>query len=295
VLATEECLEQLLRELDGLAIPVDGPLATLGNTERRTLDPRNAVARARSSGRAFVYYHTHVVDEQRVLAASAQARSIEFDVFAAPGVAPTIQHPPAFYTHQRLPPPSNMELEAAVRLFEAGRREAVLVLDAKSRAALPVIARLVQRLGTDRVILHAFAAELSFDVPPTVSVEPHWADEDLPIAEVLAAASPPGLPYRAAVMVTCRHVTAALVDDTCKSHVLQRVESVAAGRADVIGLWLPGGVAPSAEVVAHLWELGLLVSFNWDSQPPEQIGFQAPYVAMTDVLERATTLADSGW
>ena len=294
VLAAEECLAHLL---DGSLAPAH-TLHALGNAGRRALDPQNAVARARVSGQAFVYYHTHVVDRLRVAAASEQARSIEFDVYAAPGAAPTtacgtIAHPPSFYTHKCLPPPDHMGLEEAVRLFEAGRREAALVLDVKSRAALPLIARLVERLGTERVILHAFASELSFDVPPTVAVEPHWADEDIPVADVFEAASPPGLPYRAAVMLTCRHVTADLIEPTCESLILRRIENVAADQADVIGLWLPGGAAPSAEVASFLLERGLLVSFNLDSQPRGQVGFSPPYVAMTDVFEMATKLADS--
>ena len=92
---------------------------------------------------------------------------------SAKGGRATIQHPPAFYAERGLPPPSNMDLEEAVALVEASDR-CVLVLDAKSRDALAVIRTLVARLGTHRVVVHGFAEELDFGLPPGDVFCPRW-------------------------------------------------------------------------------------------------------------------------
>jgi rhodanese-related sulfurtransferase len=136
------------------------------------LDPRHPISAALAQGRHWSYFHTHVVTKAIVERAVAENRSVEFDVFAEGGRA-TIQHPPAFYAERGLPPPSNMDLEEAVALVEASDR-CVLVLDAKSRDALAVIRTLVARLGTHRVVVHGFAEELDFGLPPGDVFCPRW-------------------------------------------------------------------------------------------------------------------------
>ena len=136
------------------------------------LDPRHPIATSLAQGHHWSYFHTHVVTKAIVERAVAENRSIEFDVFAEGGRA-TIQHPPAFYAERGLPPPSNMDLEEAVALVEASDR-CVLVLDAKSRDALAVIRTLVARLGTHRVVVHGFAEELDFGLPPGDVFCPRW-------------------------------------------------------------------------------------------------------------------------
>ena len=110
------------------------------------LHPSNPVARIRASrGQSFHYFHTHVVARTHVDDATAAGKSIEFDVYFQGGAGSppaTIQHPPAFYTSKNKPLPKNMPLEDAVRRFEeetSSDAEAVLILDAKSPAALGVI------------------------------------------------------------------------------------------------------------------------------------------------------------
>ena len=174
------------------------------------------------------------------------------------------------------------------------------------------------RLGAHRVIVHGFAKELSFDPPPNgVVPSPHWVDEDLPLEDIVEAACPyedtsgdtsednaSGSPYRAAVMITCRHVDPARLASP-EWGVLERVgrfagrSSVGTGRGygagvDVVGLWLPGGKAPPRNVVQWLEEhSGLLVSYNIDSDEGGGSPLAPfPYVGMTDFLDRATAVRD---
>lgn len=230
-----------------------------------------------------------MVDADHLRAAVQKGQSIEFDVYKGPDTIATIQHPPLFYKHQTLPLPANLPLEEAVHLFESGHPDTIVVLDAKSRRALSVIRELVERLGTHRVVVHAFAKELSFDPPPEgIEVEPHWVDEDLPLSEVVAAASPAGCQFRAAVALTCRHVT----PDRLASpewDVIGQVEKYTDNLGvDIIGLWLPGGRAPEVAVAERLLKRDLLVSYNIDSEKLDHT-FPKPHVGMTDFLDRATT------
>lgn len=266
------------------------------------IHPDNPVARAFRHGGGkstpFIYYHTHVVTSERVQASFS--RSIEFDVYVetvAEGSAPKarIQHPPRFYRpHTDRPLPPNLPLSDALDLFEKGDSRSVLVLDAKSRAALPHIRGLVARLGVHRVLVHAFATELVFSAeecaPPP---EPHEEDENVPLADVVEAASPEGGTYRAAVLLTCRNAARELsgdgVDEGAR-RCFETIERATAGKGvDVVGLWLqPGGVAPPPGLVRRLAdEAGLLVSFNVDSDTAAELD-GLPYVGMTDVLEHAT-------
>ena len=164
------------------------------------------------------------------------------------------------------------------------------------------------RLGPRRVIVHGFAKELSFDPPPNgVVPSPHWVDEDLPLEDIVEAAACPygdASPYRAAVMITCRHVDPVRLASP-EWGVLERVgrfagrNSVGTGRGygagvDVVGLWLPGGKAPPRSVVQRLEEhSGLLVSYNIDSDEGRASPLvPSPYVGMTDFLDRATAVRD---
>ena len=252
------------------------------------LDAANPIALARAASTRWSYFHTHTVAPRDVQLAIEQRRSIEFDVYCGQDGVALIQHPPTFYTSpkKKRSPPCNMDLEAAIRLVEASDKSCVVVLDAKSRAALDVIRALVARLGTDRTVVHAFVRELAFSLPIGSVRSQHWDDEDQCVDDVLRAAAPPGSPCRSAVMLTCRHVTPERLVDP-EFGVLERIEREARG-ADVVGLWLPGGVAPPAGVCARLLRAGLLVTFNADSEPNGAEALPAPCVAMTDHLERSS-------
>ena len=263
------------------------------------LDPRNPVAIARSKNLPWHYFHTHTVSVDILEAAvsSEAPRSIEFDIYrpAAPADAvATIQHPPLFYEYKGKPQPANVPLEEGIARFESGDPKAVLVLDAKSRLALDTIQGLVSRLGTHRVVIHAFAKEFAIEpLPEGVEKQPHWVDESLPLADVIKAATPSGGSFRAGIMLTCRHVTAERLGAPGKFRVLERIVEAAAsvpGQFDVVGLWLPGGRAPNEEVRTELLQQGILVNFNYDSEIDldENFVYPAPYVGMTDFLERAT-------
>ena len=174
-----------------------------------------------------------------------------------------------------------------MRTFEAGDPNTVLILDAKSRVALDTIQQLVGRLGIHRVVVHGFAKELSFEpMPEGVERQVHWVDEDLPLADIVRAACPPGGGPRAGVMVTCRHVTPERVGSK-EWGVVESLASLAAQGVDVAGLWLPGGRAPPREVAAQLLEQGLLVSYNVGSEVLQTV-LLPPFVGMTDVLSEAT-------
>lgn len=251
------------------------------------VDPRHPVAAALKNNARWSYFHTHRVDDALVARAVEHNRSIEFDIYARDGRA-TIQHPPAFYVENGAAPPANMDLEDAIAAVEASAA-CVVVLDAKSREALGVIAELVARLGTHRCVVHAFLDELRFDPPPAgARPRAHWVDEDLPLDEVVRAAAPAGGPHRAALFVTCRHVTPDRLGDAAAFGVLERIEAKLAGAVDAVGFWLPGGVAPPAAVAARLLRSGLLVSFNADAEAAGAAALPAPCVCMTDVLDRAT-------
>jgi len=276
-----------------------------GSPNVLALDPRNPIALARMRSSSWHYFHTHVVTSNDLEASllSTQPRSIELDVYTTPdGVSSSIQHPPVYYTSKRKPRPANLPLEEAVALFEAAGPNAVVVLDAKSRTALDTIAGLVARLGTHRVVVHAFAQELAMDpLPDDVSPEPHTVDEDVPLAEVIRAASPPGSSVRAAVMLTCRHVTPERLAARDEFRIVDRILAAtksASGGIDVIGLWLPGGRAPPIAVRDELLQNDLLVSFNIDSElsvtGAEEMDYAVPYVGMTDVLSRATVHESDG-
>ena len=106
------------------------------------------------------------------------------------------------------------------------------------------------------------------------------------------AATPPGSEFRAAVALTCRHVTPERIADASFG-VLDRIERLAATKADILGLWLPGGRAPTRDVQSRLLRGGLLVSFNADSEPDAGVeALPGPCVGMTDHLDRATVHAD---
>ena len=255
-----------------------------------SVDPENPVPRAFREKKAWLYFHTHTVTRDTVEASAKQ--SIEFDVYApGPGAECTIQHPNVFYSSRGQPLPANLALEAAVQAFEAtGPEQSVLVLDCKSRHALPKIQELVARLGAHRTVVHGFVKELAFlPLPAGVETQPHWVDEDQSIADLVAAASPPGVEHRAAVMVTCRHVTLERLESS-EWGVPERIEAVAGGHGvDCVGLWLPGGVAPPREVAARLLRAGLLLSYNVDTdEPGSEPPLPGPFVGMTDTLFRAS-------
>jgi len=291
-----------------------GVLGVSGGGRVALLDPLNPVAVALREGRPFHYFHTHAVTHPLLRAAERQAKSIDFDIYRdiRGGLhnPPLIQHPPAYYSHLGLPLPDNLPLLEAMRVFEAeAHRDTVLVLDAKSKGALGVIQQMVQKLGSHRVIVHGFAAQLSFTPPPRgVEPQPHWKEEDIAVQDLVAAASPPGARHRAAVMVTCRHVTPARLHSP-QWGVMSRLERVAHKRhgVDVVGFWLPGGKAPPCSFAEELLARQQLVSFNLDAEHAaccgnqsqegvwgaaeacgEAIAFPAPYVGMTDLLHRAT-------
>lgn len=248
------------------------------------LDPRNPVAQALAKRQRWSYFHTHRVDAALVSRAVAEKRSIEFDIWAEDWIV-AIQHPPSFYKSRGEAPPFNIDLEDAVRLVEGGDDGCVVVLDAKSSAALACVNVLVARLGTHRCVVHAFCRELAFPRPAAVAHQAHWDDEDQPLEAVLRASWHGDT--RAAVAVTCRHVTPERLDDP-DLRVVDKCAHWLPGKADVVGLWLPRGVAPPKSVAARLLEAGVLVSFNADAEVKGAAALPAPCVCMTDHLDRAS-------
>lgn len=260
------------------------------------LHPQNPVARARHSGMPFVYYHSHVVDESTLAASDVtmgSAGSMEFDVYAdhndRPGEA-RIQHPPDFYVkNPKAPPPASLPLKQAVHTFAAGGQHRAFVLDIKSTAAIPVVQKLVAQIGPERVLVHAFAKDLYFSTDEEAEVKrktkPHWMVEAQAIEDIVRAASPEGSSFRAAVLLTCRYLTHARLADP-QWNIVSRIGAATAGKGvDVVGLWLPRGVAPPSSVARQLRdEHGLLVSFNVDSGTHLDDDLQ--YVGMTDRMER---------
>ena len=140
--------------------------------------PENPLALIKKYNKKFIYFHTHVVDKVRIQKATEQQKSIEFDVYTYPNGMTKIQHPPMFYKYHNKP--LTLTLNKGLEYFEKGDPNTILVLDIKSKLGLKKINKVVNKLGTNRVIIHSFAKELVFNPPPEgIKRQPHEEDEDL--------------------------------------------------------------------------------------------------------------------
>ena len=246
---------------------------------------KNPVYSVKELKKPFTFFHTHVIDQQVMDLACKAGKSLEIDVSIKPDGTIYVGHPLIHYKIHNLPAPNNLSLEKIME--KADKANLLLAFDCKNILVLPTVEKAVKDYGAARSFLHAFVKELSLKPwPPKVMAmaEPSWADEELPLEEMLKLKKSTGTP----LWVSCHGIT----EERLKSEGEQLVDKICgiATGVDVINLFVPKGDVVPLSVSERIVANGFLPLVSVDRTPSEL--WPAVFVGATDNLDSASDPKD---
>lgn len=241
----------------------------------------NPIAHMIAHQEPFVYFHTHEITQavlDRVLIAG---KSIEIDVSVHENGEVYIGHPPAFYAYKQLPPPANLSLSAV--LDQLQDTDVYIVLDCKDVRALPTVRKIIERFGVHRILFYSWIDELLFTpYSASMTIEPHWLHEDLPILSVQQLYAATGVP----IVLGCRGLSDAKLRQSWPM-IYDRIVEVHE-KTQCIGVHfnLPGFALPQAVHMRALIDEGIVPWVNVD----HVLSTARPsiYVGATDNIDQAS-------
>ena len=245
---------------------------------------KNPVEKIFELNKPFVYFHTHVIDQPVLDRALAAGKSLEVDMSMDKNGQIFIGHPLIFYEFKKLPPPANLPFDQVIRQIKDSGL--YLVLDCKDARALPRAQAIIQDLGSERCLMHAWADALLFKpYPKEIEIEPHWKFEDLPLAEILRTKAATGVP----LVISTRGLTLARLEDEGDA-ILDKIIQTASGKIDAVSLHLPAGEVAPMSVMQKLLDNGIMTLFNLDRVPAS--ARPSVFIGSTDFIEQASDPKD---
>lgn len=239
----------------------------------------NPVKQAISSSKPFVYFHTLLFNQNILDLAIGGGKSFEVDISMDKDGQLFAGHPYEFYEFKKMDPPDNLPLARIIEEVKAAGL--YFVLDCKDVRALPAVEKIIKDYGAENTLFHSWIQEFEFKpYDPSITVEPHWKYEDLPLAEVLKLKEATGVP----VISSMRGLTQARLRD--EPEILERVIQAAKGQIDAVNFSLPGNNAPPASVMKQLLNNDILTWLNVDYVAADQL--PPAYIGISDHLSSVT-------
>ena len=238
----------------------------------------------------ILYFHAHHADGRELLAAGllnlifeidlAWAHS-SFNAYVEKGTA-YIGHPEEFYTLMGRPfPVGNVSLQE-FQAFCAKHPLMKVLIDVKDEAVFPDLEALVQAVGPERCIVHAFIKNWTA-LPEGVQPEPHWHREDIDLFALDRVLSR----LRVPLIANCRgfsdgHVErCGLIAKMCSE--AKKCKSVIA-----LGLYYPGAPLPGAAFLKAINKAGYYAWLNGNEKGLQEKAGAVRYIGMMDDLNRCT-------
>lgn len=230
----------------------------------------------------FIYLHTHAITPRVLDDAIKSSASIEIDVSIDNEGNPFIGHPLSFYEYKKLAPPANLPIDDVIARLQ--KTNLYVVMDCKDVRAIPWVKQTTNVIGRDRSIFHAWSDSLLFKPYDTnAAIEPHWIHEDLPQSVIQKLYEDTHIP----ILLSARGLTHDYINDNYQN-VLQRILAATRPACAAIHFNLPGGQAPSMEIMNELLAHGILTLLNIDIVPPGKR--PEVFVGMTDHINAAGTV-----
>jgi hypothetical protein len=234
----------------------------------------------------FIIFHTHVIDRQVLDAAVAARKSLEVDLSITQDGTIYVGHPLSHYTSLNLPPPNNLPLD--VVLDEMKAADLFLILDCKDVRVLPKAQEIIQEYGSENCLFHAWSDALVLQpyLEEWKRVQPNWAAEELPQAEILKLRQATNVP----MVLTCHR---GLTQERLKSDgdaIVNQILKAVAGDAEAISFSLPHDQISPMSAIQKLLDHHILPSISIDRTPVA--ARPSLYLGSTDNLQFASDPKD---
>jgi len=232
------------------------------------------------SRKPLVLLHTYSVTESVLRQAISEAKSMDLDVCVDDQGRPYVGHSHEYHDKSGDPWPENMPLWDAVELL-AGSGIAAIV-DCKHHRAWPVVAEVVDRIGAELCLVHAYAEELRFDHSRGEG-EPDFTTEWSPIERLSEVkASHPGVSTCASCKWLPKHLSVAAEH----TDLLERIRAtLVRHRVDTVCLNIHGD-ALCDELLAYFLGADVIPHVGIDNTDVTRLTL--PYVGETDRLSAAS-------
>ncbi len=240
---------------------------------------QNPVNQIIAKNQPFVYFHTFFFNRNILDLAKSGGKSFEVDISMDKAGNLFAGHPHEFYEFKKMDPPNNLPLEQIIQ--EVEKAGLYLVLDCKDVRALLAVEQIIKSYGAERTLLHSWITEFEFKpYEPSITVEPHWEYEDLPLAEVMKLKQATGVP----IISSMRGLTQARLRN--EPEIVETVIKSASGRIDAVNFNLPGNNAPPISVMQQLLDNGILTWLNVDYVAADHL--PPVYIGISDYLHSVT-------
>ncbi len=124
-------------------------------------NPQSLVRRILNSEKPFVFYHTHIVNEENLQHAIAEEKSMDLDVSIDDEGNPYLGHSPEYHRKSGEPYFDSVPLWRAVDLIS--KSNIAVMVDCKHYDAWPVIEEIVEKIGPERCRVGSYVSELKFE------------------------------------------------------------------------------------------------------------------------------------
>lgn len=252
---------------------------------------QNLINQVVSLGKPFIYFHTLLFNQNILDLARKGGKSFEVDISMTKDGELFAGHPHEFYEFKKMDPPDNLPLEQIIEEVKAAGL--YLVLDCKDVRALPAVEQIIRDYGAENTLFHSWIQEFEFKpYDPSITVEPHWVYEDLPLEKVLELKNATGVP----IISSMRGLTQARLRN--EPEILKKVIRTAKGQIDAVNFSLPGNNAPPASVMQQLLDNNILTWLNvdyvaHDHLPPVYIGISDHLHSVTNPKDFQLSLAEN--
>ncbi len=189
---------------------------------------------------------------------------------------PYIGHPEEFYTIMKKPfPKDNVSFDEFIN-FAINHPSIKILIDIKDKDAFPYLEKLVNSIGSDRCIVHAFIKNWT-QIPNNISKEPHWYKEDIDLFildELLTR-------LNVALIANCRAFNNKHVED---KNLLDLMINDAKKCQSIIslGLYLQNADIPKTNFLKILYKAGYYVWVNGNLRNIQEHIKNFKYIAMID-------------
>lgn len=241
--------------------------------------------------KSFAYFHAPDAAKSTLLPAICQNSIFEIDLAYAynnfnnsvfKGL-PYIGHPEEFYTKLGRPfPYKNMSFDKFCRFIQK-HPSAKILIDLKDEAAFPYLKSLVQQVGSDRCIVHAFIKEWLHppdDQPP----QPHWYRENIRLAPLNSLLEELGVP----LIANCNGFSNEHME---KHDLLQKMLRDAKPCKSILALGIYSSVAtklPKKHYLKQINESGYLAWVNGNLPDYREKTQDIDHIAMCDDLSKCS-------
>lgn len=249
--------------------------------------PNNPVRAIRARKKPFIFFHTHAVSEELIKKVATEQKSIELDISSGDNGKFYIGHHLSFYKHKKIRKPKNITVEKAIEILRNSKT--FVKFDCKDQNVLPLVRDLIQVIGPERSMLHAFVEELNMtDSTDKEKEQPHWKFEHISLQKLIQLKEDVGNPP---LQVSCRGLTLPdLLADGVR--ITKRITRITRQYADVVNFNIHAprnAVAPVGLIEKLYNEYRMLTEVY-----VERLGrktLPVPYFGTTDNFAYASRLA----